>query len=138
MSGENTPRHGWGPMPLALKFLAVVMALWSLGALLNLPNLMDGGLPLFGVFVFGVAALAVVLFLDLVGPLIFFFALWNRKAWGPRWAAFYIGLFIVNSIVALVMVRAQLGSAQILGPMTASFLFLAVIFWKRDYFTQVG
>ena len=51
-----------------------------------------------------------------------------------KWAFFYIGLFVLNGIVALLTVVDQLGSAQILVPNIASLFFLAVIYWKLSYF----
>lgn len=134
VSAEVTRQAGWKPVPRALKALCVAMVLWAIGSAVNLPNLMENGLPLLGVFVFGISALLVVAFLDFIGPLIFFYALWNRKAWGVRWAFFYIGLFILNGIVALFTLRNELGLVQILVPNFVCMLFLAVICWKRSYF----
>ncbi|MCK0104485.1 hypothetical protein [Pseudohalocynthiibacter sp. F2068] len=136
MSAEVSRRTGWKPIPLALKILSVVMVVWALGSAMNLPNLMENGLPVLGIFVFGIGAFLVVLFLDFIGPAIFFYALWNGKPWGVKWAFFYIGLFILNGIVALLTVSDRLGLAQILVPNLVSLLFLAVIFWKRSYFTN--
>lgn len=131
MTHEQT---GWRPMPLALKVLFCVMLFWSLGSVMNLPNLMANGLPLFGMFVSGIAAFLVVLLLDLIGPLVFLVGLWTRKPWAPSWAFTYIGVFVVNALVALVTAREQLGLMQILIPLSASLIFAAVIYWKRDYF----
>lgn len=127
---------GWKPVPLPLKALFVLFILWTVGAVMNLPNLYANGLPLFGTFVFGMTATLIVLLLDVVGPVIFLFALWTRKPWAPTWAFTYIGVFILNSVVALFTVRDKLGLPQILVPALASLVFLAVIFWKRNYFRQ--
>ena len=127
---------GWRPIPLPMKILAVAMVFWSVGSVMNLPNLFENGLPLFGVFVHGFAAFLVVLLLDIIGPLTFVFALWKRKSWAAKWAFFYISIFILNGAVALITVREQLGLPQILVPTTASMIFFAVIYWKRDYFSQ--
>lgn len=127
---------GWKPTPLALKILCGVMALWAIGSVMNLPNLMENGLPLLGTFVFGTTALLVVVCLDIIGPLVFLYALWTRKPWGVTWALFYIGLFVLNGIVALFTVSDELGFAQVLVPNGVSLVFLAVIFWKRSYFTS--
>lgn len=127
---------GWKPIPSPLKILFVLIALWSVGAMMNLPNLLESGLPLLGVFVHGSSAFLVVLLLDIIGPLIFLYALWNRKPWAAKWAFAYIGLFIINSAVAFFTVRDQLGLPRILVPTIVSMMFLAVIFWKRAYFTQ--
>lgn len=134
MNDTVTRPTGWRPIPLALKILAVVMLLWAVGAVMNAPNLMTNGLPLFGVFVQGPAAFAVVLVLDIIGPLLFLYALWTRKSWGPKWAALYMGVFILNSIVAFFTVRADLGLVQILTPTVATLVFLSVIRSKSDYF----
>ena len=134
MKDVSTHPTGWKPIPLALKVLSIVMGLWAIGSAMNLPNLMANGLPVLGTFVFGIGALLVVLFLDFIGPLVFFSALWTRKSWGVAWAFFYIGLFILNGIVAFFTVSDQLGFVQILVPNLVSLVFLAVIFWKRSYF----
>lgn len=131
-----TDQKGWKPIPLPLKVLSVVFILWSVGAAMNLPNLYKNGLPLFGTFVYGPTAFLVVMLLDIIGPLTFLFALWNRKPWAAKWAFTYIGIFILNSVVAFFTVRDQLGLPQILVPTTVSLIFLAVIFWKRDYFAR--
>ncbi len=127
---------GWKPIPLPLKILFVVFILWLVGSVMNLPNLFENGLPLFGKFVYGMTAALIVLLLDIIGPVTFLFALWNRKSWAPIWAFAYIGIFILNSTVALFTVREELGLPQLLVPTIASFIFLAVIFWKRTYFKQ--
>ena len=134
MKDVSTHPTGWKPIALALKVLSIVMGLWAIGSAMNLPNLMANGLPVLGTFVFGIGALLVVLFLDFIGPLVFFSALWTRKSWGVAWAFFYIGLFILNGIVAFFTVSDQLGFVQILLPNLVSLVFLAVIFWKRSYF----
>ncbi len=129
---------GWKPIPLPLKILFVVFILWLVGSVMNLPNLFENGLPLFGNFVYGMTAALIVLLLDIIGPITFLFALWNRKSWAPIWAFAYIGIFILNSTVALFTVREELGLPQLLVPTIASFIFLAVIFWKRNYFKQTS
>ncbi len=127
---------GWKPIPLPLKILFVVFILWLVGSVMNLPNLLENGLPLFGNFVYGMTAALIVLLLDIIGPATFLFALWNRKSWAAKWAFAYIGIFILNNTVALFTVREELGLPQILVPTITSLIFLAVIFWKRNYFKQ--
>jgi len=127
-------QKGWKPIPLSLKILFVVFILWSIGSILNLPNIYRSGLPLFGITVSGIFAALVVLLLDIIGPMTFIYALWNRKSWGIMWAFSYIGFFILNSIVASFTVREQLGLPQIIIPAIVSVIFLAVIYTKRSYF----
>ncbi len=127
-------KAGWKPIPLPLKILFVVFIFWMVGAVMNLPNLIENGLPLFGTFVYGRTAALVVLLLDIIGPIMFLFALWNRKSWAAIWALAYIGLFILNNTVAFFTVREELGMPQILVPTAVGLIFLALIFWQRDYF----
>lgn len=114
------------------------MALWTPGSALNLPNLLENGLPLLGRFVFGPTAFLVVLLLDFIGPAIFVFAIWYRKFWEPWWASIYIGLFLINGLFAFLMVRDELRPAQILVPNLVYAAFLTVILWNRTYLVLSG
>ena len=127
---------GWRPIPLPLKVLFVVFALWMVGSVINLPNLYENGMPVFGTFVYGMNAAILPLFLDFIGPGTFLFALWGRKRWAALWAFAYNGIFILNNTVAFFALREELGVPQILGPTVASLVFVAVIFWKRNYFER--
>lgn len=131
-------QSGWKPIPLPLKILSVVFVLWLVGAVMNLPNLYASGMPLLGTFVYGMNAAVLPLLLDIIGPMIFLFALWNRKSWGVYWAFAYNGIFILNNTIAFFTVREELGLPQILVPTIASLVFLAVIFWKRNYLEQAS
>jgi len=130
------PETGWKPIPLPLKILFVVFVLWLVGSVMNLPNLFENGLPLFGRFVYGMTAVVVVIFLDIIGPVIFLFTLWTKKPWGAKWAFYYISIFILNSAVAFFTIQEELGALQIFMPAIASIIFLTVIYWKRNYFQQ--
>ena len=127
---------GWKPIPLPLKILFVVFILWLVGSVMNLPNLFENGLPLFGSFVHGMTAALIVVLLDIIGPVTFLVALWARKPWAAKWAFAYVGIFILNNTTALFTVRDVLGLPQILVPTLVSVVFLAVIFWKRSYFER--
>ena len=87
---------------------------------------------------FGVAVLPLVIYVDVMGPLVFLFALWTRKSWGVKWALVYNGLFIINNTIAFFALREVLGLPQILVPTLVSVIFLAVIFWKRAYFAKLA
>lgn len=125
---------GWKPIPLPLKVGAILMALWMLGSAMNAANLMQNGLPFLGGFVFGTTALIIVLVLDFVGPLGFFYALWNRLAWGPKWAAVFTGFFILNSLIAVATLSGELGAGPIMVPIVVYAILLGIILWKRAYF----
>ena len=125
---------GWKPIPLSLKILFVVFILWSIGSVLNIPNLYESGIPFFGLFVYGFIASLIAILLDIVGPMTFLFALWYRKSWAAYWAFSYIGIFTLNSVVAFFTVREQLGLVQILIPLIANVIFFTVIYKNRNYF----
>ena len=125
---------GWKPIPLSLKIIFVVFVLWSIGSVLGISTRFELGLPFFGVFVYGIIAVLIVLLLDIVAPLTFLFALWNKKSWAVRFALSYIVIFILNSVVANFTVRDQLGLLPILIPLIAKIIFLIVIYKTRNYF----
>ena len=124
---------GWKPIPLTLKILFVVFILWTIGSVMNISGRYESGLPFFGVFVYGNVASLIVLLLDVVAPITFLFALWNRKSWAATFALSYIAIFILNSTVALFTVREQLGLIQILIPTIANVIFFIVIYRTRSY-----
>lgn len=134
MKESMEKEKGWKPIPLSLKILFVVFVLWSIGSLFAIPTRYDLGLPFFGVFVYGIVASLIVLLLDVVAPITFLFALWNRKSWAALFAFSYIAVFILNSTVAIFTVREQLGLPQILFPLVANIVFFVVIYKTRSYF----
>jgi hypothetical protein len=134
MKKDYKIEKGWKPLPLSFKILFVTFIFWSIGSVLNLSNLYESGLPFFGVFVYGVMASIVAVFLDIVGPMTFLYALWNRKSWGVIWAFSYIGFFILNGMIALFTVSKQIGIPQIIIPKIASIIFLIVIYRQKSYF----
>ena len=125
---------GWKPIPLSLKILFVVFILWTIGSVMNISGRYESGLPFFGVFVYGNVASLIVLLLDVVAPITFLFALWNRKSWAVSFALSYIAVFIFNGIVAFFTVREQLGIPQILIPSIVNVIFFIVIYKTRSYF----
>ena len=83
---------------------------------------------------YGIVASLIALLLDIVAPMTFLFALWNRKSWAASFALSYITFFILNSAIAFFVVREQLGLKQILIPLVANVIFFIVIYWKRSFF----
>jgi hypothetical protein len=124
---------GWKPIPLSLKIVSVFLILWILGSLLAISGRYQEGLPLLGVWVSGLLAATIVFLLDIVGPVTFLYALWNRKSWGLPIAYGYLGIFVINHIVALFIFKEQLGLMPILIPSLVNLVFLIVIYKKRDY-----
>ena len=127
---------GWKPIPLPLKILFVAFVLWSTGSLFAIPARYELGLPFFGVFVYGIAASLIVLLLDIVGPITFLFALWNRKYWGPSFAFSYIAVFILNTSAAIFTFREQLRLMPIFIPLLVNVAFVITIYQSRSYFMQ--
>ena len=125
---------GWKPIPLSLKILFVVFVLWTIGSILAISTRYELGLPFLGVFVHGIVAVLIVLLLDIVAPMIFLFALWNRKSWAASFALSYIAFFIINSTIAFFAFMKQLGIMQILIPTIANIIFFIVIYKTRNYF----
>ena len=125
---------GWKPIPLLLKILFVVFILWSIGSIFAIPMRYESGLPFLGVFVYGIVASLIVLILDVMAPITFLFALWNRKIWAASFALSYIVIFILNSIITIFTVREQLGLMPILIPTVFNIIFLIVIYNNRNYF----
>ena len=129
-----TKVKGWKAIPLLLKIIFILSVLWIIGSVMQLSLRYKTGLPFFGVFVHGIAASLIVFVLDILGPVLFLFALWNRKAWGVLVAVLYLGIFILNSIVAFFTVGDQLGFMPIFIPLLVNSIFLSIIYYKKSYF----
>ena len=125
---------GWKPIPLSLKILFVVFILWSIGSVLGISTRYESGLPFLGVFVYGIVAIIIVVLLDIIIPITFLFALWNRRSWAASFALSYIAFFILNGIIAFFTFEEQLGLMQILIPTIANIIFFIVIYRTRSYF----
>lgn len=124
---------GFKSLPLSLKILFVVLIIWAIGSLTAMPMRYADGLPLFGVFVYGLSAVIVLVILDLIAPIMFLVGIWKRKTWAPKLGITYNAIFIANSIVALFVFREQLGFFPILVPTIVSSIFLIVIYLQRGY-----
>lgn len=127
---------GWKPIPLPLKIICVLSVLWALGAVANLSNLMNYGVPFFGMLLKGTSALPVPLVLDFLGPIGLIFASLKRLPWGPKWATFYMGAFIVNAAFTLIFASDLFSVPQILAPALVSVALLLVVYWKRGYYAS--
>ena len=131
---ELKRKTGWKPIPLSLKILFVVLILWVIGSLFAIQQRYELGLPLFGLYVYGISASLTVIILDVLAPIIFLFGLWTRKSWAALVAYAYMTIFLINGIIALFTFTEQLGLIQILIPNLAELIFLIVVYSKRKYF----
>jgi len=123
---------GWKPLPIALKILSIVLILWALMSLSVLFTMPDRKIAFFGFLLTGVGANIVVLLLDLVSPLLFIYALWNRLKWAANFGMLYNGIFILNNIIALFIFREVFGNG-IYFPLIASLIFFYIIYRHRNY-----
>ena len=133
MNENNRTEKGWKPIPLSLKILFVVFVLWAIGSVFAISERSESGLPFFGMYLYGSYAGLIVLLLDVIAPLTFLFALWNRKSWEAAFALTYIAVFILNGVVAFFTVREQLGIPQILIPSIVKVIFFIFIYKTRSY-----
>ncbi len=127
---------GWKPIPLSLKILTGVFIFWSVMTLFTIKFAYDVGYPLFGIIFDGILGFIIAFLLVFLAPLIFIYALWNRYSWGAKFALAYIGFFVINNIIALVLLQEQIGLPQILLPLIANIIFFIVIYKKRSYFIK--
>ena len=127
-------KKGFRSLPLSLKVVFVLSILWAFGSVMNMSNLVTNGLPFMGVFVFGIAAASVAIVLDIIGPIIFLYGAWNKKSWAPKVAYAYMGIFILNSVVAFFTVRETLGIGPVTIPGVVTIVFVSLIYRARSYF----
>ena len=112
----------------------VLLVLWVIGSFFALEQRYVLGLPLLGMFVYGIKAAVVVLVLDILAPTILLYSIWNRLYLGVQIAYFYMGFFILNSIVAFFTVREVFGTNAILIPPIVTGIFLYIIHRNKNYF----
>jgi len=133
---EQAKKDGWKPIPILLKIVFLLSVLWVIGSFFAVQQRFELGVPLFGIFVYGVFAILIVLILDIVAPLSFLYAVWKRKSWGPKIAFVYMGFFIINSLIAFLTVSDQLGGPAILIPAIVEGILLFIIYRNRNYFDK--
>jgi hypothetical protein len=125
---------GWKPIPLSLKILSIVLILWALMSVSVLFTMPDRKIAFFGLLLTGLSANIVVLLLDLISPLLFIYALWNRLKWGANFGMLYNAVFILNNIMALFTFREVFGNG-IYFPLIASLIFFFIIYRHKNYFS---
>ena len=125
---------GFKPLPIALKFLSVVLLLWAALSVVGLMVAQGRQVPFFGVLLDGTAAATVIVLLDFISPLLFIFAAWKRLKWGAKFGMLYNGIFILNNLIALFLFLDVFGNG-IYFPLLASTLFLIIIYRERGYFS---
>ena len=125
---------GWRPIPLSLKIVSVLYVPWVLGSIMRLGQIYESGIPVLGVMTSGLIPLSVAFLLDVAGPVIFLFGLWNRIGWVWGFALGFMSLFVLNSVAAFVTLRDELGVPAILIPSAVILFFLAVVLVNKEHF----
>ncbi len=134
MTDLRASEKGWKPIPKSLKILSCVFVFWAVMTLPNIKFALNVGYPLVGVIFNGALGVVIALLLNVLAPLIFVYALWNRYHWGLAFAMTYIAFFIVNNTIALIWLQKQIGLPEILFPLLANVVFLGVIYRTKKYF----
>jgi len=92
------------------------------------------GLPFFGNYISGFIAALIVFLLDILGPILFLYGLWNRKSWTNMIAYIFISIFVLNSVFALIYFRELLGIMPIVIPALVYLVFMIIINLNKNYF----
>jgi len=90
-------------MPIAFRVLFVLVSVWILMSVFVIPMRFGQGVPLLGVVLPGLVSAFLVLVLDVILPGLFLFGLWNRRKWALNLGVGYMGFFLLNSLVAILV-----------------------------------
>jgi hypothetical protein len=126
--------NSWKLLPLSLTILSPVLFLWAVMSIAVLVTSPEREIAFFGFLLKGTSSAVVIVLLDVISPLLFLYATWNKLKWGAHFGMLYNGIFILNSIVALFTFREVFGNA-IYYPLIASIIFFCIIFRERKYFS---
>ena len=125
---------GWKPIPISLKIIFVLFILWIFGSIMSISMRYELGLPFFGNYINGFIAALIVFLLDILGPILFLYGLWNRKSWTNMIAYIFISIFVLNSVFALIYFRELLGIMPIVIPALVYLVFMIIINLNKNYF----
>ena len=125
--------ENWKPLPILLKILFVVLLLWVMMTIAVSFSMPDRQIAFYGMLLKGLPATIVVLLLDIIAPIVFLYAMWNKFKWGALFGMLYNGIFIINCLIALILFKEVFGDG-IYFPLIASIIFFSVIFKERRYF----
>ncbi|MBT3407559.1 hypothetical protein HOK68_01225 [Candidatus Woesearchaeota archaeon] len=125
---------GWKPIPISLKIIFVLFILWIFGSIMSISMRYELGLPFFGNYISGFIAALIVFLLDILGPILFLYGLWNRKSWTNMIAYIFISIFVLNSVFALIYFRELLGIMPIVIPALVYLVFMIIINLNKNYF----
>lgn len=121
-------------IPLWLKIVSILSILWIIWAMFAIPMRYEQGIPFFWLDLIWILAITVVLFLDIIWPLIFLIWVLRKYILWARIAYLYISIFILNSIIAIFTEWSELGVIPILIPAVVYGIFWIIIFKNRKYF----
>ena len=122
-------------MTVLLKILCGLLAVWVAMTVMVVVSMPEREIAFLGMILTGPVATAVVLFIDILCPLVFIYAVLKKISWGAVFGLAYNGVFFLNSVLSLVLFLDKFGNA-IYFPLVASAIFIAIIFKERKYFAQ--
>ena len=125
--------NNWKSIPLALKILSVLLLLWAAMSVAVLVTSPERQIAFYGFLLKGTQSAIIILLIDVISPLIFLYALWNKLKWGAIFGMAYNGVFILNNIIALFMFKDIFGNG-IYFPLVISSIFFSIIYKERKYF----
>ena len=114
-------------MTVLLKILCGLLAVWVAMTVMVVVSMPEREIAFLGMILTGPVATAVVLFIDILCPLVFIYAVLKKISWGAVFGLAYNGVFFLNSVLSLVLFLDKFGNA-IYFPLVASAIFIAIIF----------
>jgi hypothetical protein len=124
----------WKLIPTSLKIVFVLSIIWTIGSFFAISQRYEQGLPFFGFYIYGIIASLIILILDIIGPILFLYGVWNKKSWTLKIAATYILIFILNSIFTVFTFRNEFGTIQLLMLAIVYGIFLSIIYKNKKHF----
>lgn len=124
----------WKSLPVSLKILFVVLLVWVAMSTTAVTMMPEREIAFFGLLLSNIPAITIVLLLDVISPLVFLYAMWEKLKWGANFGMLYNGIFVLNNLIALFLFRDVFGNAMLF-PLVAGTLFFYVIYRNRNYFS---
>jgi hypothetical protein len=139
--------------------LFVIFIISAASAALSSLTIYMTGYPFLLFIATGYLALILTLGINLFGIALLAYAIWKRFSWTWIYGACLLGFFIVNSLFSLAIIPQRIAAMSRMLPSTiaipgfnalmykaiivgvifgtaVNILFLALMYWKRDYFKK--
>ncbi len=136
-------KSGFKSLPLSMKIFFIIMTVLTLLSFLYLEK---NSIFIIGFVLRGVLAKIAIALVNIFVPTILLIAMLKRYSWTAKYATFYFGFLILNSVIGIISYTLimpdglfkYLWSSIAIGasPNIALIIFL-IIFWRgRNYFTK--